>query len=768
MLVRRLLLTMALTGAIGVAAALLVVSQAFATAPPTIDSVFVTGVGSNSATFSAQIDPNLATTSWHFEYGTSAAYGSVAPVPDAHISEFFGSDQPVSWTVTGLRSGTVYHFRVFAESEGGAVYSSDRAFRTGEASAESTGQCPNALLRTGYSASLPDCRAYEMVSAVEKNGGSVSFNSTSMVAALQGGVAIYTDNVGFGDSHGSGADGLVTYRATRDANGWNSHAVTPYVTPYSSRLTIGDLYLRYSDDLSAGILGSAQAMPGVPSPEDPFGADYRQAFEPEQFSALAPTNVEVPIFSLGGSGFTYRAGSADLGHVLYATYANLTPGATGSGEKLYEWADGVERLVGVLPNGEMANSGGGIDGEPGRDIGGLASVVQPQMVSRDGSRAFFVDQAAHQLYVRTGEATLWLSQPEAGEPDPEPGPVTFQGATPDGRHVLFSSADHLVDGAPASGASLNLYIYTESPNPGSEANLALVSEKFGEVLGMSEDGSTVYFVKGSSTEGTVSIWHDGVLREMGRETPPESYHISEYARVSPDGRYLVYVSGVAPTTVTNAGASAQVYLYDAAERVVRCVSCDPSGAVTDGEATIYATYHAIAFATYSSTRTLSANDRYVFFNSQAALAPGDVNGTWDAYEYDIQTGKVHLISSGTSPDGSFFLDASGDGGEAFFATDQPLVGRDIDDLWDVYVAKVDGGSVEPPPPLAPCSGDACQGSPPTVPSGPFPGSLTFSGRGNAVPIVAKAKPRHAKAKTKAKRHRRRARHAHRHSARKHG
>jgi hypothetical protein len=41
------------------------------------------------------------------------------------------------------------------------------------APAEAEGACPNEEFRQGPSADLPDCRAYELVSPDEKNGGSV-------------------------------------------------------------------------------------------------------------------------------------------------------------------------------------------------------------------------------------------------------------------------------------------------------------------------------------------------------------------------------------------------------------------------------------------------------------------------------------------------------------------------------------------------------------------------------------------------------------------
>jgi len=97
-------------------------------------------------------------------------------------------------------------------------------------------------------------------------------------------------------------------------------------------------------------------------------------------------------------------------------------------------------------------------------------------------------------------------------------------------------------------------------------------------------------------------------------------------------------------------------------------------------------------------------------------------------------GCVGLVSSGTSPEASVFLDASGSGDDVFFSTLAKLSSRDLDSSVDVYDARVDGGEPQPQP-LPACEGDACQ-SPVQAPNDPTPGSLTFSGPGNPVPTLS--------------------------------
>jgi hypothetical protein len=155
-------------------------------------------------------------------------------------------------------------------------------------------------------------------------------------------------------------------------------------------------------------------------------------------------------------------------------------------------------------------------------------------------------------------------------------------------------------------------------------------------------------------------------------------------------------------------------------------------------------------ALYQS-RYLSDTGR-LFFNSSDALVPQDVNGTEDVYQYeppgvgDCSTssvafsersgGCVGLISSGTSPEESAFLDASETGGDVFFLTAARLAPQDFDTTLDIYDAHectsfspcIPTPAAQPPP----CTTEAsCKAAPLPQPqifgTGP---SETFTGAGN--------------------------------------
>jgi predicted lipoprotein with Yx(FWY)xxD motif len=71
-----------------------------------------------------------ADTTYHFEYGTTASYGTSVPMPDADAGS--GLATPVSQQIGNLQPDTTYHWRlVSTNSVEGTGFSADHTFSTG-------------------------------------------------------------------------------------------------------------------------------------------------------------------------------------------------------------------------------------------------------------------------------------------------------------------------------------------------------------------------------------------------------------------------------------------------------------------------------------------------------------------------------------------------------------------------------------------------------------------------------------------------------------
>jgi hypothetical protein len=94
-------------------------------------------------------------------------------------------------------------------------------------------------------------------------------------------------------------------------------------------------------------------------------------------------------------------------------------------------------------------------------------------------------------------------------------------------------------------------------------------------------------------------------------------------------------------------------------------------------------------------------------------------------------GRLKLISTGTSPQNSQFVDASLDGSDVFILTRERLVGVDRDGDLDLYDARVNGGLADQNPnEPVPCQGDDCKPPANNPPPGDNPGTSGVSGNGN--------------------------------------
>jgi hypothetical protein len=402
-------------------------------------------------------------------------------------------------------------------------------------------------------------------------------------------------------------------------------------------------------------------------------------------------------------------------------------------------------------------------------------------ISGDGTRVFWTESNAE-----TGPGRIFVKV--AGESESRPvsglvagtGKARFWGAAADGSKAIFAVEDA------SSALDGNLYRFDFATG-----TAPLVAEDVLGVLGMSEDASRVYFAStkvltGEETNGNgdkavageANLYLDvesggtsfvGTLAELdtvnltgGTFSPIAIQPVSHAARVSPDGAHAVFMSTAPLTgfdnTDANTGTPAfEVFLYDAPDAELRCVSCNPSGARPSGEELrtvkqqqetgIWAAAKIPTFerALYGS-RVLSADGSRVFFESSDALAPRDTNGVQDVYQWEEQGtgscdeadagfapesgGCIELISSGQSPRASSFVDADENGDNAFFTTLASLLPQDYG-LVDVYDARVGGGFPPPTPPVEPCQGEACQ-SPPAPPEAPTPAGIA-PGPGNQPP-----------------------------------
>ena len=100
-------------------------------AAPGVDSTSVSSVGTGGATLDGVVSPHLSPTTYHFEYGVGAGYGTRTPETTS-----IGADDlshAVSATIGGLAQSATYHFRIVASNGIGTTAGPDHVFTTGTA-----------------------------------------------------------------------------------------------------------------------------------------------------------------------------------------------------------------------------------------------------------------------------------------------------------------------------------------------------------------------------------------------------------------------------------------------------------------------------------------------------------------------------------------------------------------------------------------------------------------------------------------------------------
>lgn len=103
---------------------------------PAATTLTAADLSPGGASLQASVDPNGLDTSYRFQYGLTAAYGSETPLEDSGSGS---AAAQISAAVTGLAPDTLYHFRVIAFSAAGFVAGADQTFTTQPAPTGTTG-----------------------------------------------------------------------------------------------------------------------------------------------------------------------------------------------------------------------------------------------------------------------------------------------------------------------------------------------------------------------------------------------------------------------------------------------------------------------------------------------------------------------------------------------------------------------------------------------------------------------------------------------------
>ncbi len=102
-------------------------APAVALGPPAATTGVATNVTTSSATVGGTVNPNELQTTYSFQYGTTTGYGLQT---DAVTLAAGTADQAVERVLTGLGSGTLYHYRLIATNTAGTTVGADRTFTT--------------------------------------------------------------------------------------------------------------------------------------------------------------------------------------------------------------------------------------------------------------------------------------------------------------------------------------------------------------------------------------------------------------------------------------------------------------------------------------------------------------------------------------------------------------------------------------------------------------------------------------------------------------
>ena len=708
--------------------------------PPEIKSVSTAGISEDEAELQGVVSPGNLQTEFTFEYLTQQRYdeeggfSGATVLPSGQLAAG-NLDVEASAAAGGLEPGTRYRFRLTVSNAEGSD-AMEGVFSTYPSTPVDSGSCENDLLRSGLSALLPDCRAYELVTPADTNGraplgvGHEIGNFTSHQVSPTGDALYFRVEGGTLPGTGIGSYLGDPFLAKRGPSGWS----TTFSGPKGSE--------------------AAQITPGWASPDQTYSFWTAETMGTALIDGKSTSYLRFPdghseVLGQGSIGIDQHAAglliSQGAQHVLFATgYGGATSDEAVQIEPDAAPPTEEEKDGSIVKKGTRAIYDRTADGvvhvvsmQPGNVPFAAGESVLPVGFSLDGKGvAFSLDDTLYLRYDNTetfeiGEGVEFAGLAEGGNLlfYLEGGRLwRFDALT--GQRTAFSEGPVVPVNIAANGAAAYLVstdVLTGDPGP-----KGAIAEAGKENLYLSKEGAIAFVgivterdvvgTKGATEQvDGLGLWADAA------NSPTSGRFAIDPSRTNPDGTVMVFQSR-AELTGYDSGGHVEIYRYDSGSSQIQCLSCNPleTTAIADASFQSESREGFGLFYPQAWIQNLRPDGKRAFFQSMEALVPGDTDGRQDVYEWEDQgvgsctrsEGCVYLVSSGHSSRNDYLWAVSESGNDAFFLSADLLLPIDQDETPSIYDARVGGGFPEPA--QAECQGEGCRPHLDTAPEMPAP------------------------------------------------
>ncbi|HEY7630564.1 MAG TPA: hypothetical protein VH817_07685 [Thermoleophilaceae bacterium] len=605
--------------------------------PPVIDGESSSDVSPVGAKVHAQVNPFGNDTTCHFEYVDDTEFqangytnATSADCSPHDIGSGF-ADQSVSATLTGLSPSTTYHYRVVANNTDGTTNGDDETFTTGPVPSVDSTSVVNITASTA-----------RLKAQINPAGSPTSYQFQYGTDTNYTGGTVPADPEPLGSFN-------TDQPASQDISGLQPNTTYHYRVLLDGSIPDTD----HTFTTRAGVGGSTAGGNGLPD-----NRGYEEVTPPEKNGAIALGGIPS---TDGNSAEYYSLGS--LPGNQSSTQANVlraTRTATGWTSTDLTPPPNLNPAPALLTQGPMFST---------PDLGTtiFSTVLSYNAGDNDPDDLRGYPNGHSDLYKSTGIGNMdFLSTgPEAGA-GTGPFEATFDWASADASHVVFSTGEALTDAAaatpiqPDSTGSYGQYLYDRTGGQTHTVNVDDAGDllnPYGAVLGhgwfisgnglspniyavttnaISTDGSKIFFESPPPTPyGTQQfishLWvrtNNATTVQIDSPSATDPADSATYEGAASDGS-KVFFTTTQQLTGDDTDTAKDLYEYNTNTQVTTRLSggaSDPAGSGLDGVVAI------------------SNDGSHVWFIAESALASGASDGSHNLYVYDTVADTINYIA----------------------------------------------------------------------------------------------------------------------------